>query len=61
MINVDLFDTPIRSGKIRNGVYYHQYRNGVINIMGEKYLYYSIKEAVSRWRKKKPIKINNHG
>ena len=55
MINVDLFDTPIRSGKIRNGVYYHQYRNGVINIMGEKYLFYSIKEAVSRWRKKHPL------
>jgi len=54
MLTVDLFATPIRSGKVRDGVYYHQYRNGVINIMGEKYLYYSIKEAVSLYRKKHP-------
>jgi len=56
MNNVDLFNTPIRSGKIRNGVYYHQYRNGIINIQGEKYSFYTIKEAVSIWRKKHPLK-----
>ena len=54
--NLDLFDTPVRSGKIRNGVYYHQYRNGIINIMGEKFIGYSIKEAVKKWRKKFPLK-----
>jgi|CryBogDrversion2_11_1035321.scaffolds.fasta_scaffold04764_2 hypothetical protein len=56
MNNIDLFDTPIRSGKIRKGVYYHQYKNGVINIQGEKYVYYSIKEAIKRWRNKHPLK-----
>lgn len=56
MTNVDLFDTPIRSGKVRNGVYYHQYRNGTINIMGEKYVGYSIKDSISLYRKKYPKK-----
>jgi len=54
MTNVDLFDKPIRSGKVRDGVYYHQYPNGVINIMGQKYVGYSIKDAVSLYRKKFP-------
>lgn len=56
MNNSDLFDTPLRSGKVRKGVYYHQYRNGIINIMGEKFSGYSIKDAVMIWRKKNPIK-----
>ena len=56
MNNVDLFDTPIRSGKVRNGVYYHQYGNGVINIQGEKFCEYSIKDAISLYRKKFPKK-----
>lgn len=51
MNNVDLFDTPICSGKVRNGVWYHKYRNGTINIMGKQYVGYSIKDAVSIWRK----------
>jgi hypothetical protein len=52
MINVDLFASPIRSGKIRKGVWYHQYSNGNINIMGELYVMYSIKDAVKKWRNK---------
>ncbi len=55
MNNVDLFETPIRSGKVRKDVYYHQYRNGTININGKKYLLYSIKDAVKIWRHKNPI------
>ena len=46
-----LFDNPIRMGKVRNGVNWEQYRNGVINIAGQKYSGYSIKEAVALWRK----------
>ena len=53
--NVDLFDKPIRSGKIRKGVYYHQYKNGVININGTQYSMYSIKDAVKKWRKDNPL------
>ena len=55
-VNVDLFDTPLRSGVVRQGVWYHQYRNGVINIMGQKYLGYTIKEAISMFRKNFPAK-----
>ena len=56
MKNVDLFDTPIRSGKVRKDVWYHQYPNGVININGNKYIGYSIKEAISIFRKNYPIR-----
>lgn len=54
MTNVDLFESPIRSGKVRKDVWYHQYRNGVINIMGQKYSGYTIKEAISLFRKQFP-------
>lgn len=49
------FEQPIKSGKVRNGVYWHKYRNNTIEINGKEYLYYSIKEAVSLWRKDNPI------
>ena len=52
-----LFDNPIRMGKVRNGVNWEQYRNGIINIAGQKYSGYSIKEAVYLWRKQNK-KIN---
>ena len=54
--NSDLFEKPIRSGKVRSGVLWHQYRNGCININGEKYFDYSIKDAVKIWRAKFPFK-----
>ena len=54
MTNIDPFNTPLRSGKVRKGVYYHQYNTGVINIMGAKYVGYSIKDAVSLYRKQYP-------
>lgn len=52
MENIDLFDRPIKSKKVRNGVYAHMYRNGTININGEKYVFYSMTEAVRLFRKK---------
>lgn len=48
----DLFNTPISKTKVRNGVYAYKYSNGVININGEKYLEYSIKDAIKKWRSK---------
>ena len=54
--NVDLFEQPIRSGKIRKGVYYHKYKNGIININGTKFSFYTIKDAVKKWRKDNPLK-----
>lgn len=52
----NLFEEPIASGKIRNGVSWYRYRNGTINIEGTKYLFYSIKDAVREWRKLNSIK-----
>jgi len=49
----DLFETPIRSKKVRNGVIAHQYRNGTININGQKYVMYSMTEAIRKFRKDK--------
>ena len=48
----DLFETPIASRKVRNGIYAYMYRNGVININGQKYLEYSLTDAIKAWRSK---------
>ena len=48
----DLFDTPISQKKVRNGVIAYKYRNGVINIGGEKFLSYSMTESIRIWRSK---------
>ena len=47
----DLFETPIRKRKVRNGIYAYQYRNGTINIGGTKYLFYTISDTIKAWRK----------
>lgn len=48
----DLFNTPISATKVRNNVYAYKYPNGVINIEGQKYIGYSIKDAIKKWRSK---------
>jgi len=48
----DLFATPISKTKVRNNVYAYKYPNGVININGEKFQFYSIKDAIKIWRSK---------
>ena len=53
-IMVDLFDTPIKQKKVRNGVIAYQYKNGVININGQKYVMYSMSEAIKKYRKDFP-------
>ena len=52
----DLFDTPIRSKKVRNGVVAHQYRNGIININGIKYAMYTMTQAIAKYRKDYPAR-----
>lgn len=47
-----LFSTPIRKGKVRYGIYWQQYSNGIIHIESEQYCFYSIKDAVKLWRSK---------
>jgi YHS domain-containing protein len=50
----DLFESPISKTKVRNGIFAYKYRNGCINIEGEKYFFYSIKDAIKDWRSKNP-------
>lgn len=49
-----MFENPIASGKVRKGIYWYKYANGCINIDGQQYHFYTIKEAVSKWRKNNP-------
>jgi len=47
----DLFYTPISKTKVRNNIYAYKYSNGIININGMKFMYYTIKDAIKIWRK----------
>ena len=51
-IMVDLFATPISERKVRNNIYAYKYANGTINIKGEKFLGYSMTDAIRLWRQK---------
>jgi hypothetical protein len=53
---IDLFDTPIKTKKVRNGIFAHQYRNGTININGTKYVCYSMTAAIKKYRKDYPLR-----
>lgn len=48
----DLFSIPISKTKVRKGIYAYKYPNGCINICGQQYWFYSIKEAIKNWRSK---------
>lgn len=45
-----LFENLISKTKVRNGIYAYKYRNGTININGEKFMFYSVTEAIKIWR-----------
>jgi hypothetical protein len=51
-----LFNSPIKYKKVRKEVTARQYKNGEININGIKYLFYSMTEAIKKFRKQYPIK-----
>lgn len=53
---IDLFNTPIQSKKVSSGVIAYKYRNGTININGQKYVLYSMTEAIQDYRRKFPAK-----
>ena len=48
----DLFASPITQRKVRNGVVAYKYNNGTININGQKYIGYSMNDAIKMWRSK---------
>jgi hypothetical protein len=47
-----MFEPAISKTKVRKGIYAFKYRNGCINIAGEKYFLFSIKDAIKDWRSK---------
>jgi hypothetical protein len=49
---MDLFEKPIRSKKVRNNIYAHQYKNGIININSIKFVMHSMTSAIKTFRKK---------
>ena len=49
-MTTDLFNNPISKTKVRNGIFAYKYSNGIININGSKYQFYSIKNAIKSWR-----------
>lgn len=51
-----LFEAPIKTQQIRKNVFLNKYRNGLININGQKFIGYSIKDAVKIYRQNNPIK-----
>ena len=50
----DLFSTPTNVKKVRNGITAYQYSNGVINIDGQKYVCYSMTDAIAKFRQDFP-------
>lgn len=46
----DLFSTPIRAVHIKGEIYAYQYMNGTITIDGQKYLMYSMSEAIKKYK-----------
>ena len=53
-IIMDLFEKPIKSKKVRDGLYAHQHRNGYVNIDGQKYYGFSMTGAIYQYRLKFP-------
>ncbi len=51
---MDLFNTPISKTKVRNGVFAYKYNTGLIWIQGERFMFYSMSEAIKIWRSKNP-------
>ena len=49
---MNLFENPIKTTKVKAGVYAYKYPNGCIKIDGQKYIGYSITEAIKLFRKK---------
>ncbi len=53
----DLFSIPIRKVKVMNDIYAYEYRNGIINIEGTKYCFYSMAECIKLWKNKNKEKF----
>lgn len=52
----DLFRTPTSKTKVRNGIFAYRYSNGIIVIGSQKYQFYTIKEAIAKYRRDNPMR-----
>ena len=52
-----LFESPIRTKVVRNGIVARQYINGTVNINGETYIGWSLSDAIAMYRKKFPVRM----
>lgn len=50
----NLFEQPIKEKQVRKGVIAYKYPNGTININGQKYVMYSMTDAIAKYRKQFP-------
>lgn len=47
--------TPIvAQKKVRNGVTAYKFRSGVVEIKGMRYIFYSMTDAIRKWRRDNP-------
>ena len=53
---IDLFETPVRHKEVRKNIIAYQYRNGTINIDGQKYVMHSMTSAIKLYRDTFPLK-----
>lgn len=51
---LNLFEAPIRTRKVRKGIFAYQYPNGVIVVQDQKYILYSMTEAIKLYRSQFP-------
>jgi hypothetical protein len=51
-----LTNKSIATRKVRANVNAYKYPDGWIEIAGKRYLYYTMAEAISRWRSENPLK-----
>lgn len=45
----------VKTKKIRKDVMAYKFRSGVIEIKGERYFFYSMTDAIKKWRTENPI------
>ena len=49
---------PVAQIKVRNGIFAYKYKNGNVIIEGQEYIFFSITEAVKKWRYENPLNKN---
>lgn len=45
-----MFSNPIKSKRVNKDITAYQYPNGTVNIDGKKYLFYTLNEAIKKYK-----------